>query len=114
MFNSEDFDEDDIPLAEREGFEDDVTDSASAAATVQELEAEIRSLELLEARANEVRMSGRDRKWEELSSLLQDNACMFGPDGEREKLIIFTEHKDTLQYLRRKSRRCSVTSAPFF
>ena len=30
MFNSEDFDEDDIPLAEREGFEDDVTDSASA------------------------------------------------------------------------------------
>ncbi len=102
MFNSEDFDEDDIPLAEREGFEDDVTDSASAAATVQELEAEIRSLELLETRANEVRMSGRDRKWEELSSLLQDNACMFGPDGEREKLIIFTEHKDTLQYLAEK------------
>lgn len=27
---------------------------------------------------------------------------MFGPDGEREKLIIFTEHKDTLRYLAEK------------
>lgn len=102
MFNSEDFDEDDISLADRERFEEDVTDSASAAATVQELEAEIASLKHLEDKANAVRMSGRDRKWEELSSLLQDNENMFGEDGEREKLIVFTEHKDTLQYLAEK------------
>lgn len=102
FFNADDFDEDDIPLDAREGFEDDVTDSASAAATAKELEEEIKALERLEAKANAVRLSGRDRKWEELSSLLQDNECMFSEDGEREKLIVFTEHKDTLQYLAEK------------
>ena len=29
---------------------------------------------------------------------------MFGGDGQREKLIIFTEHKDTLNYLTDKIR----------
>jgi len=43
--------------------------------------------------------SGEDRKWSELSKLLQDNSNMFGREGEREKLIIFTEHRDTLRYL---------------
>ena len=54
--------------------------------------------------ANDVRMSGVDRKWDELSSLLQDNEEMFGEDGQREKLIIFTEHRDTLNYLTGKIR----------
>lgn len=30
---------------------------------------------------------------------------MFGPDGRREKLIVFTEHKDTLEYLATKIRQ---------
>ena len=54
--------------------------------------------------ANKVRVSGIDRKWEELSLLLQDNESMFSADGQREKLIIFTEHKDTLNYLTEKIR----------
>lgn len=97
--DADDFDEDDYSADEFELLEDDVVDTASAAATAAELEAEISTLRMLESKANAVRMSGEDRKWEELSRLLQDNANMFGADGRREKLIIFTEHKDTLNYL---------------
>ena len=101
----EDFDEDDYTPEELEDLEDDVIDSASAAATAEELRAEIAELRLLENKANEVRKSGEDRKWDELSSLLQDNSHMFSDDGRREKLIIFTEHKDTLEYLATKIRQ---------
>ena len=79
-------------------------DHASAAATIAELEAEIQTLKRLEKMANDVRVSGIDHKWDELSHLLQDNAAMFGEDRQREKLIIFTEHKDTLNYLASKIR----------
>lgn len=101
----EDFDEDDYTPEELEGIEDDVIDTASASATAAELEAEITTLKVLERKANEVRMSGEDRKWDELSRLLQDNSDMFGADGRREKLIVFTEHKDTLEYLATKIRQ---------
>ena len=96
---TEDFDEDDYGIDEYEQMENDVVDTASAASTAIELEAEIATLCLLERKANDVRMSGEDRKWEELSRLLQDDGNMFAADGRREKLIIFTEHKDTLDYL---------------
>lgn len=101
----EDFDEDDFTPEELEGLEDDVMDSASASATAAELEVEIATLKQLERRANDVRMSGEDRKWDELSRLLQENASMFAEDGRREKLIVFTEHKDTLEYLAAKIRQ---------
>lgn len=97
--DAEDFDEDDYGTDEYEQMEDDVVDTASTAATAAELEAEIATLRTLERKANDVRISGEDRKWEELSRLLQDDSNMFGEDGRREKLIIFTEHKDTLNYL---------------
>jgi SNF2 family DNA or RNA helicase len=47
---------------------------------------------------------GCDHKWDELSKLLQDGGNMFGTDGMHEKLIIFTEHRDTLHYLTDKIR----------
>lgn len=100
----EDFDDDDIPSEELEQEEENVADQASAARTIKELEAEIATLRELERLANEVRLSGEDRKWDELSRLLQDNECMFTADGQREKLIIFTEHRDTLRYLTDKIR----------
>lgn len=100
----EDFDEDDYSADEQEELEEKVVDHASASATISELEAEIRTLKRLENMANQVRVSGVDRKWEELSQLLQDNESMFAADGQREKLIIFTEHKDTLNYLTDKIR----------
>ena len=100
--DARDFDEDDYDSEEYEQMEDDVVDTASAAATAAELDAEIAILRTLERKANDVRISGEDRKWEELSRLLQDDSNMFGMDGRREKLIIFTEHKDTLNYLAEK------------
>lgn len=100
----DDFDDDDLLPDEQEAMEEKVVDHASAAATISELEAEIHILKQLEQMANQVRISGIDRKWDELSRLLQDNEKMFGPDGQREKLIIFTEHKDTLNYLTNKIR----------
>ena len=89
-----DYDDDDYSSAEMEQEEENVADQASASRTVNELEAEIETLKGLERLANDVRVSGCDRKWDELSKLLQDNECMFTPDGQREKLIIFTEHRD--------------------
>lgn len=99
-----DFDDDDYSSTEIEREEDNIADQASAAQTIQELEAEIEILKNLEHLANDVRLSGEDRKWDELSKLLQDNECMFTKDGQREKLIIFTEHRDTLRYLSEKIR----------
>lgn len=99
-----DYDDDDLPPGEREEAEERIVDRATAAATIAELEAEIKTLGRLEQMASQVRASGVDRKWEELSRLLQDDEKMFGEDGRREKLIIFTEHKDTLNYLAGKIR----------
>ena len=100
----DDFDDDDLSPDEQEEMEEKVVDHVSAAVTIAELEAEIKILKRLEQMANQVRTSGIDRKWEELSQLLQDNDRMFGVDGQREKLIIFTEHRDTLNYLTDKIR----------
>lgn len=100
----DDYDDDDLPSAELEEAEDQVADRASAASTIAELEAEIAVLRELERMAEKVRYSGTDRKWEELSGLLQDEQCMFDAEGFREKLIIFTEHRDTLRYLTDKIR----------
>ena len=97
-------DMDDMPADELEKEEEAVAERASAARTIPELEAEIATLQKLEYMANQVRNSGTDRKWEELSSILQDDDKMFDPDGQREKLIIFTEHRDTLNYLADKIR----------
>ncbi|MBF2035524.1 MAG: DUF3883 domain-containing protein [Leptolyngbyaceae cyanobacterium T60_A2020_046] len=84
---------------EREATEEEVVDQASAARTIAELQAEIHQLGELENLALRVRRSGKDRKWEELSKLLQNSAEMFDAGGHRRKLVIFTEHRDTLNYL---------------
>lgn len=97
----EDFE--DAPSEEQEHQEDEILDQTTAARTIAELEAEINILKQLTTMADAVRSSGQDRKWDELSKLLQENEHMSGPNG-REKLIIFTEHKDTLFYLSYKIR----------
>ena len=79
-----------------------VVDQATAARTIEELRAEIFILQNLEEKAKQVVHSGQDRKWEELSTLLQDKPEMYTAGGARRKLIIFTEHKDTLNYLRER------------
>ena len=97
----ENFDELDEELSaeEYELYADQVVDQATAAETIPELEAEILILKDLEHQALRVVQSGSDKKWEELSHLLQDSPEMYTAGGSRRKLIIFTEHKDTLNYL---------------
>jgi superfamily II DNA or RNA helicase len=102
---AEDIDElDDSPDSELESTEETVVDQATAAKTIAELQAEILILQNLEALALKVRRSGADRKWEELSSLLQNQAEMFDAQGHRRKMVIFTEHRDTLNYLAERLR----------
>ena len=97
----EDLDEldEDLSAEEYELYSEQVVDQASAARTVPEIEAEILYLADLESHALRVVQSGNDKKWEELSCLLQDRPEMYTAEGTRRKLIIFTEHKDTLNYL---------------
>lgn len=87
-----------------ETFEESVVDQATAAQTIQELEAEIIILNALEEQARQVVHSGQDRKWDELSKLLQNTPEMHDVEGRQRKLIIFTEHRDTLNYLAVKIR----------
>ena len=87
---------------EIESNEDKIVSSATAAQSIHEMEIEIGILSDLTKMAEKVRRSGRDKKWEELSKLLQENEKIIGQDNSREKLIIFTEHRDTLNYLNEK------------
>ena len=100
----ENFDELDEELsgAEYEKQVDEIMDQATASETIPELTAEIESLEILERQARKVVSSGQDKKWEELSELLQNHPKMCSAHGKRYKLIIFTEHKDTLNYLKER------------
>lgn len=91
--------EDELSSEEYEVFSDDVIDQATAAQTIEELEKEILSLQDLENAAREVVHSGEDRKWSELSRILQDTPEMKDVNGRLRKLLIFTESKDTLEYL---------------
>ncbi|RMH20847.1 MAG: DUF2075 domain-containing protein, partial [Acidobacteria bacterium] len=88
----------DSPQEEREAFEEELIDHATAAITVEELALEIERLRQLEAQARGVRRSGADAKWQELNSIL-DDPRMVDEHGHRRKLIIFTEFRDTLSYL---------------
>ena len=99
----DDYDEDDYSDEELEAAEANVADRATAASTCAEMEAEIRMLKALEAQADAVRASNTDCKWAELSRLLQSKP-MVDTEGHGEKLIIFTEHRDTLRYLEQKIR----------
>lgn len=95
---------DELTGDEAENLEEAIVDQATAAQTIQELDAEIFTLQHLEEQARLLVHSGQDRKWEELSSLLQNTPEMHGNDGRQRKLILFTEHRDTLNYLAAKIR----------
>ena len=115
----------DAPGEELENTETIVLDQATAASTIGELESEIRSLSALSDLAARLRRSGEDSKWSELSELFEkqiftstglrrqladDSASYSTADVPRpkasphQKLVIFTEHRDTLNYLERRIR----------
>ena len=108
---------DEAPDDEVEKAEEEVLDQATAARSLAELRAEIEILKGLEEQARKLRASGTDRKWDELRSILQGDdvtvtseakdtdqrvnggSLMFDTHGHRRKLVVFTEHRDTLNYL---------------
>ena len=103
--SAEDMDDlEDAPSAELEETEAQIVDEATAARTIAELQAEIEILRGLEQLALNVRRSGKDKKWEELRNLLENNPEMWDAGGHRRKLVIFSEHRDTLNYLQEKLR----------
>ena len=111
----------DSPDAEQEQLVEEVVDQATAARTIVELQAEIETLKRLEALALAVRRGGEDRKWRELASLLSEifavspqvpaagevpSAATASAAGvassPTQKLVIFTEQRDTLNYLEQR------------
>jgi SNF2 family DNA or RNA helicase len=83
--------------------EDLISTGATTAETVEQLEIEVQTLKGLEIMALDVLRSGKDTKWSQLDRILDDE-LMIDSDGNRRKLIIFTEPKDTLHYLLEKIR----------
>ncbi|OHV00231.1 helicase-related protein [Mycobacterium talmoniae] len=102
--NLGDLDDDDFNAEEIEELEEELMDAATAAQTVEELDAELLELAALTKVAKQVRDAGTDRKWTELSTILQDHALTTDTNGWPRKFIIFTEHRDTLDYLSAKIR----------
>lgn len=100
-----DEDLDEIGGAELEDAEQSVIDQATAAQTLAELEAEILALRDLEALAERLRRSGEDAKWRELSAILDRAPMVDEATGTHRKLLIFTEPKDTLDYLAERIRQ---------
>lgn len=100
LYDPDDFE--DATGDEFEAAEDQIADSATAAQTLAELEAEIAILRDLEERALKLKLSGRDTKWRELESILDDPIMLDQSTGMRRKILIFTEPKDTLDYLQQK------------
>lgn len=122
MLDADDVEDlDDAPDNEVQAAEEEILDQATAARSIGELKIEIGTLKRLEALALSIRRSGEDKKWRELASLLSE---IFTPalianglaeeaepydagvpaipkpaPSPRQKLVLFTEHRDTLNYL---------------
>ncbi len=115
--DAEDLDE--APDNEVETAETEILDQATAARSIAELKIEIQTLATLEALALGVLRGATDTKWRELAELLSEIftgkpldrrvAESEKPYGSgmipkpapspKQKLVIFTEHRDTLNYL---------------
>lgn len=121
--DAEDIDDlEDAPDTEVEAAEEEILDQATAARSIAELRIEIATLKELEQAALAVRTSGNDTKWRELASLLGEiftTAAIVNKVAEpgasyghtkipppkssaHQKLVIFTEHRDTLNYLEQR------------
>lgn len=94
----------DAPEREIEAAEATVLDQATAARTVAELQLEIQTLARLETLAADIRRRRQDTKWRQLSHLLDEifhcaESETTAEPMPRQKLVVFTEHRDTLRYL---------------
>ncbi len=124
--DSEDVEDlDEAPDDEVQAAEEEILDQATAARSITELRIEIDTLKRLEDHALAVRRSGSDTKWRELAGLLGEIFTVgavahhvaepVAPYGSgpiephkpspHQKLVIFTEHRDTLNYLEQSITR---------
>jgi SNF2 family DNA or RNA helicase len=112
----------DAPDNEVAAAEEEILDQATAARSIAELRIEIGTLKQLESLALAVCRSGADTKWRELASLLSEIftsgaiadrvatstiPCGIGDvpppkPSPHQKLVLFTEHRDTLNYLKKQ------------
>jgi SNF2 family DNA or RNA helicase len=122
LLDAEDVDDlEDAPDSELEEVEEEVVDQATAARSIEELRIEIETLKRVELIALDIRRSGEDKKWRELAQLLEEiftpasilnGFAEEGPtydagvptppkpkSSPHQKLVVFTEHRDTLNYL---------------
>ena len=121
LFDSEAFaDLEDAPEIERQAAEAELLSRATAARTIPELRQETAALQRLERLAAGVLRSGNDAKWQELADVFRQVFTSSGLRGRvmesaklpygagevpphtpstTQKLVIFTEHRDTLDYL---------------
>jgi SNF2 family DNA or RNA helicase len=129
VLDSDDIEDlEEAPDDEVEAAEEEILDQATAARSIAELCLEIETLKALEAQALAVRRSGTDTKWRQLASLLDEIFTSAGPGSTpvaegrvaepdvpygagkipppkpspHQKLVIFTEHRDTLNYLEQR------------
>jgi superfamily II DNA or RNA helicase len=100
---SDDIDPDEFDAEELETIEEELVDGASAARTAAELAAEVAELRHLAQIAEDVLRSQQDSKWVELRGVLQGEV-LAKADATKHKLIVFTEHRDTLNYLEGRVR----------
>ena len=120
------------PDNEVEAAEEEILDQATAARSIAELRTEIETLKRLETLAHSIRRSGEDKKWRELANLLSEiftpaaTANSFAKEttpsdigtqtvpkptpSPSQKLVLFTEHRDTLNYL--ESRITTLLGRP--
>jgi superfamily II DNA or RNA helicase len=128
-FDSDDVEDlEEAPDNEVEAAEEEILDQATAARSIAELRLEIETLQRLEAEALAVCRNSTDTKWRELASLLGEifstaaaqvstphdvgvgepnapHAAIKIPPPKpspHQKLVVFTEHRDTLNYLQQR------------
>jgi len=88
----EDFD--DLPEEERWKFEDELVERLTMAENMAELEAEIDDLDRLVRLARQTERNVPETKFEQLRAVVSQHIS-----GRDERLLVFTEHRDTLDFL---------------
>jgi superfamily II DNA or RNA helicase len=94
------YDPEDDELDDLTTDEEDALSAASNARSLDELLAEIRLLDELLVKARTATASGLEKKLVEFRSVIESGVVL----GGQEKVLVFTEHRDTLHYLERKLR----------
>lgn len=93
-------DAEDMPEEELLELEDRAVEVVATLQTPKEIADEESQLRSLLELAGIVRDSGKDAKWTELRGWLRDNY-----ENSKEKMIIFSEYRDTTEYVARKIKR---------